>query len=455
VSTTQIVSIVGRPNVGKSSLFNRILKKKVAVIDDMPGVTRDRNYMAAQWNGVEFSLVDTGGVQPTARESMITEVHRQVDTAVEESAVVIFMVEAIVGPTDIDEVFARQLLRSSSGKVICVVNKAESQHSRYDLSSYLSLGFGQPHPISALHGYGVADLLDRVTDTLTHCARQPESENESDSRIVKIAILGRPNAGKSSLVNKLLNQQRMIVDPVPGTTRDAIDSLCVFNGTKVVLIDTAGLRKKAQVHDSVEYYSNLRAINSIRRSDICALMVDCTEGFSEQDLRILRKIFELKKGAILCLNKWDIVKKDHRTFDRLASEIHTRYMEAKYIPIISLSALTGQRVGSILHQSIEIYDRLQKKVAPGELRDHFFSWVKKFPHPIVSNKSVRMLGIKQVGAPSPLFRVFTTNPHKTQPSYTRYLLNKIHETWDFTGCPVSIEFRRAAKPRRQRLSAAQ
>ena len=307
-----VVSIVGRPNVGKSSLFNRILGKKVAVVDDMPGVTRDRNYRPMVWNGCAFSLADTGGLIPSSTDGMAADVERQVNIACREAGVILFVVDARDGITDIDRRVAHSLRKQGKDNVVLVVNKSEHKAAPYDLGSFVALGLGEGHPVSALHGYGVGDMLDAVCSALKRTGnKEPKSSAFIDDRdALKVAVVGRPNAGKSSLVNKLLGASRMIVRPDPGTTRDSIDSRLVYKGSDVVLIDTAGLRKKANVKEDLEYYCNLRAIDSIGRCDIAALVVDATLGIHEQDLRIVRKIRDLHKGVLVCWNKWDIVRQD-------------------------------------------------------------------------------------------------------------------------------------------------
>lgn len=447
MSFVPVVSIVGRPNVGKSSLFNRIIGKRVAVIDDMPGVTRDRNYYTASWNGLDFMLVDTGGMLPTAHEAIPEAIHEQVRIAVNESDVVVLVTDGRTGPTDFDEMIAKQLKRESSDKVIVSVNKTEARDTRYEADSFRSLGLGKPFAVSAIHGNGVADLLDEIVDLIRH-KRQgdlPAGENESDEIELKLAVVGRPNAGKSSLVNKLLKQNRMIVDSVPGTTRDAIDSRLVYNGRKIVLIDTAGLRKRSHIKLDLEYYSNLRAISSIERCDICALVIDVTSGIGIQDLRILRKILEMHKGVVLVWNKWDIMKKDHKTFDQLAAEVRKQYVELRFVPMVSSSALTGQRINAVLNTAMEIKERMVFKVSSSEFENKVFEWTRVHPHPAIPGNSVRFLGAKQIAAPFPLFRGFVTNPENIVPSYTRYLINKIYETYDYRGCPVVMDFRPIAR----------
>lgn len=433
--------------MGKSSLFNRIAGRRIAVVDDTPGVTRDRNYAEALWNGLDFILTDTGGMEPNVHDALPEAIHEQVDIAIGESAVVIFVVEAGTGVTDLDMLIASKLRRKCFDRTILAVNKAESSKVNYEIDSYLSLGLGKPHAISAMHGNGVADLLDEAV-ALVRTGEHQESFAEGLSAL-KIAITGRPNAGKSSIVNRLLNQKRMIVDSTPGTTRDAVDSVMRYNDTPFVLIDTAGLRKKSHVKNDIEYYSNLRALNSIERCDICMLVIDVTHGVGIQDLRILAKIYEKRKGVLLVWNKWDIMEKDYKTFDQLVGDARRSYKELKNIPMISVSALTGQRVVSVMDEVIKIRDRMVKRVPVAEFENSVFEWVKVHPHPVNPGKIVRFLGAKQVQATFPLFRFFVTNPKHVAESYVRYLTNKIHQKYDFIGCPVVLDFKPIARSRQQ------
>ena len=447
MKNTPIVSIIGRPNVGKSSLFNRIVGKRIAVVDDFSGVTRDRNYYPAEWNGVAFSLVDTGGMIPNTREALPEAIHEQVRIAISESHAVIFLVEAEPGLTDLDLMIARQFRKVASDKVILGVNKAESKRTQYEINEFRALGLSDPIPISALHGNGVADLLDKVVETIKNTQSTQPQEQKKSSEPLKIAIVGRPNAGKSSLVNKLLRQNRMIVDSTPGTTRDSIDTEMNYKGRSFVLIDTAGLRKKSHVKQDMEYFSNLRALQSIERCDICVLLIDVTEEIGVQDLRILKKVLEMRKGILLGWNKWDIHKKDHRTFDQLVSETRKQYMELRSIPMISLSALSGLRATSILDTALQIQDRMQTRVSSSEFENNVFSWVRVHPHPAIPENPVRFLGAKQMAAPVPVFRFFVTNHKEIAPSYLRYLTNKIYDTYNFEGCPLTLEFRPIARSR--------
>lgn len=442
MSTLPVVSIVGRPNVGKSSLFNRILHRRIAVVDDVPGVTRDRNYMQTSWNNQDFQIVDTGGLVPTSKESIPLEIHKQVEIAIQESSAIIFLVEAIPGPTDFDLLIAQQLRKKGQGRIILVANKAESNEASREVNHHMALGCGEPMPVSALHGQGVGDLLDRICDMLI---KNVSKENALKNHIdLNITIIGRPNAGKSSIINRLLNDDRMIVDNVAGTTRDAIDSLMTYENNTIKLIDTAGLRKKSQVHDDVEYYSNLRALGSIKRCDICILLIDTANEISEQDLKIVDHIIKLKKGIILCWNKWDLVNKDSKTFDRLVADTKKTFRELQYTPMVSISALTGQRVTHVLDLALEIKERMAKKIGQSELKEQFFNWIRVNPHPFFSGKKqVRFLGIKQAKVDYPLINIFCSNPGNIIESYKRFLYNKIQGRYNFSGCPVIFNYKSA------------
>lgn len=437
-----MVSIVGRPNVGKSSLFNRILGRKVAVVDDMPGVTRDRNYRSMVWNGCAFSLADTGGLIPASTDGMAADVGRQVEAACEEAAVILFVVDGRDGITDVDRLVARSLRKRGVDKVLLAVNKSERKDAQYDLGSFMSLGLGEGRPVSALHGLGVGDLLDDVTAALKRSGNKaPKSGAFFDDRdALKIAVVGRPNAGKSSLVNKLLGTSRMIVRPDPGTTRDAIDSRLSYRGKDVILIDTAGLRKKANVKDDLEYWCNLRAIDSIGRCDVAVLVVDAALGLHEQDIRIVRKIHDLHKGIVVCWNKWDLVTKTHATFDLLVAHTRKSRMDLTHAPMVSASALTGQRVTAVLDRALEIFGRMHVRVDATRLNELVLEWSTEHPHPISENRHVSVASCVQAGAPYPLFLVASTNPRSAVTSYKRFLMNKLYGAFDFDGCPVAVDF---------------
>lgn len=438
-----VVSVVGRPNVGKSTLFNRILSRKIAVVDDQPGVTRDRNYMEASWAGVDYTLIDTGGMVPDSREDMEAEINRQVEIAVEESDAVLFLVDGSVDPTDLDLMIARRFLRLCPEKIILSTNKVESASVELEMTQYWSLGLGEPHPISSLHGKGVGDLLDKINQKI---AEHYDPDAAVDLAYdLKIAVVGRPNAGKSSLINYLLNDKRVIVSPIAGTTRDSIDTPFVYEGKRVKLIDTAGLRKKSHVKDDVEYYSNLRSLGSIHRADMAILLIDTDRKVSEQDMKIIRHVIEEHKGLIVCWNKWDLVEKDHRTFDTIVKESREEYKELEHIPMLSISALTGKRIHDVLKLAFEVKADASRHLVRSALEDKFFGWVKRFPHPYIVNHTVRFLGIKQQKGDFPHFIIFCSNREYMEDSYIRFLKNRLYQEYRFVGSFIVIDFKGAGR----------
>ncbi|MBN2035647.1 MAG: ribosome biogenesis GTPase Der [Chitinispirillaceae bacterium] len=448
-----VCAIVGRPNVGKSSLFNRIVGRRDAVVDDVAGVTRDRHYKPAAWQGNEFMLVDTGGMIPFESERLHESINQQIRIAIGEAGAVLFVVEAGCGITESDQHIARLLRRSAASKTLLVVNKSESNRVRYEIDAFRALGLGEPYPVSALHGSGVADLLDETVRLIKkHGHRRHEAAPEPISWL-KIAVTGRPNVGKSSLVNKLLRSERMIVNDAAGTTRDAIDAEMTWNGRRILLIDTAGLRKKSHVKQDLEYFFNLRAIKSIERCDVAIVVVDAQEGIGVQDLRIVTRALAQHKGVVLAWNKWDLIEKKHDTFDHLVTDCKRRFGELRNVPVIAISARTGQRVMTILDKACSVYDRLSTRVATAEFENNLFSWVRAHPHPAIPKNPVRFLGGRQVTAPYPCFRFFTTNPDEVTTGYTRYLTNKLYDTYDFEGCPVTLQFKPVKKAARHRPPA--
>jgi GTP-binding protein len=445
-SKLPIISIVGRPNVGKSSLFNRIIHKRQAVVDAVAGSTRDRNYARASWDGVDFIAVDTGGLVPASHDAIPRAIHQQVEIALKESDAVIFVVEAGTGPTDLDLQIARRLRKIARDKTVLVVNKSESRSARLEIDSFISLGMGEPLAISALHGAGVGDILDAAVGVVRASGKHLRAAEYREP--LKIAVVGRPNAGKSSLVNRFLRAERMIVDEKPGTTRDAVDTDMTYHGRDITLIDTAGLRKKSHVDKDVEYYCNLRSIDSIKRSDISVLVIDALHGIGEQDLKILEKIVENRKGVVAAWNKWDIVEKNTKTFDGLAADARDLYMELQHVPMIATSAVTGQRVDSLLDAAIAVHERMTFRVPAAEFSDLVHEWTTVYPHPQMQmSKQVRVLGVKQRQAWFPLFFMYASNHDLVLPMYARYLANKIYKQYDFDGCPVVVEFRPPARQR--------
>jgi GTPase len=444
-----VIAIVGRQNVGKSSLFNRILGRRDAVVEDIPGVTRDRNYRPSVWLGQPFYLVDTGGMMPSGSGPLLRSINEQIDIAVDEAAVVLFVAEAGCGITAEDQEISRLLRKKAADRVLLLINKSEAPRMRYEIDTYRKLGLGDPWPVSALHGKGVAEVLDEAVRRIRERGLPDLPGTAYDPLTVRVAVVGRPNAGKSSLVNKLLRKNRMIVDDEPGTTRDSIDSEMVYRERPVILIDTAGLRKKSHVKQDLEYYFNLRALQSIERCDVCVVVIDAIEGLGVQDMRIVNKAFEQRKCVLLAWNKWDLVKKVHTTFDRLVADTRRQCLELRPVPMIAISALTGLRLTGVLDTAFAIKARMTQRVPSAEFEDNVFSWVRAHPHPAIPKDPVRFLGARQLEAPFPLFRFITTNPEGVVSMYARYLTNKIYDAYGFEGCPVGLQFRAAKGPRHQ------
>ncbi|ERP31318.1 ribosome biogenesis GTPase Der [Chitinivibrio alkaliphilus] len=440
-----VVAIVGAPNVGKSTLFNRIIRRKIAVIDDMPGVTRDRNYIDSVWNGVRFTLVDTGGIIPDTKKELDLEVNRQVEIALEEADVVVYLADAQQTPTYADIEIAARLRRGmNEEQILLAVNKCDTRDAELTIPSFWELGVGKPYAISAAHGQGVAHFLDRVVERLH---KNYDSKGTYHSYSLSVAVIGRPNAGKSSLVNALLQNERTIVSEVAGTTRDSIDTVFEYEGEAVKLIDTAGLRKKARVKESVEYYSNLRTLRSIYRADVCLLLMDTTEPLTTQDMRVIRRVKHDNRGLILIWNKWDLIEKNSKTFDILVKETRASFPELHNIPMISICALSGLRVQRVLDMAFAVQKSLNRRIPRYELERAFEWWVKTNPHPYTVGEKIKFFSIKQEKTNYPHFIVFCTNPHRMTDAYCNYLRNKLVSTFDFTGTFVKLDFRLPGKAR--------
>lgn len=435
------VVIVGRPNVGKSSFFNRVLGRRAAVVANREGVTRDRHYQIAEWSGVHFQIVDTGGFLSKDLDALNASVRDQILVAVEEADVVLFLVDGRVGITEMDMVFAR-LIQKTNQPTLLVVNKAESRSVALEAAQYWSLGLGEPLPISALQGDNVADLLDAVLAKLPTKPRFVPKEHKT-----RVAILGRPNAGKSTMVNSLVGENRVITSDIAGTTRDAIDTEFEYNGHKIVLTDTAGLRRKARVKDEVEYFSNMRALEAIRRSDVCVLLVDAKRGMEIQDYRICSLIQELGKGLIIVLNKWDIMEPDSKTFDKVVKEIRNKIPELEDYPFISSSALTGQRLTRVLEEIIKVKANLGRVIGRENVIKYFEEVIANHPHPATSLGPVIMTRCCQVLVNPPALAFEVSAPERVGVSYTRYLRRQAYKYFNLDGAPVRIWFRSRFKLR--------
>jgi GTP-binding protein len=432
-----IVAIVGRPNVGKSTLFNRIIGERDAIVDPQSGVTRDRHYGEAQWNGKKFTVIDTGGYVPESKDVFEAAIREQVWIAIEEADVIVFVVEGITGVTPLDVEIAK-ILRQTNKKVVLAVNKIDNEKSEIYTAQFYELGVGEPFPISALHGRKIGDFLDEVVKDLPSV--DGEGKNEEDQ--IKVAIVGQPNVGKSSFVNAVLGENRTIVTDIPGTTRDSIDTQFEYNGNRFLLIDTAGLRKRSKIKESIEFYSAIRALKALQRCDVAVVMLDATCGLERQDLRIIGEAAELKKGIVIAVNKWDLVEKDANTALEYEHALKSRLKVLDYVPVVFISAKTKQRIFKVLDLAKVVHDERAKRIKTSELNKVLFPIVKETPPPAVSGKKIKIKYVTQVKSSPPFFAFFANFPDDIPEHYKRFLENKIRENFGFIGVPLTIIFKR-------------
>ena len=433
----QLVAIVGRPNVGKSTLFNRLTESRSAIVDETAGTTRDRQYGKVEWGGREFSIVDTGGWVVNSEDIFEGEINKQVQVAIEQADEVLFVVDAMNGVTDLDDRVA-EILRRSRKPVILVANKVDSNDWLYNVPEFYSLGLGEPYPVSAMTGYGTGDLLDEVVKKL------PETEQEEElEEIPKFAIVGRPNAGKSSLINAFIGEDRHIVTDIAGTTRDSIYTRYNKFGFDFYLVDTAGIRKKQKVNEDIEYYSVIRSIRAIEASDVCILMIDATRGFEGQDANIFSLIDRNKKGLVVCVNKWDIAEnKSVEAQKHYEAAIRQRLAPFTDFPIIFCSALTKQRIYKVIETAVEVYKNRRREVPTSQLNKVMLEAIAAYPPPANKGKYVKIKYVTQLkGAQVPTFIFFCNLPQWVNEPYRRYLENKIRENWDFNGSPIQVFMR--------------
>lgn len=431
---SQVVAIVGRPNVGKSTLFNKLVGDRISIVNNEPGVTRDRLYRNIEWLGKNFVLVDTGGLEPRSNDFMMKKIKEQAWVAIDEANVVIFVVDGRTGITGLDEEIA-DILRKQDKKVIVAVNKVDNyQRDKDNILEFYALGFEDIIGISAEHKSNLGDLLDKVL------SKFDENKNNEQEEGLKIAVLGRPNAGKSSLVNKILNKERSIVSDIAGTTRDSIDSTFRYMGENYTIIDTAGIRKKSKLEDSIEYYSVLRAIKAIDRADVCVLMLDSTELLTEQDKKVAGLIFEAKKPIIIAINKWDLVEKDNNTVKEFTEKVKTEMPFLDYAPVVTLSALTGKRVFELISLVKNINEEYNKKISTGLLNQVLADMIAQNPVPTRKGRAVKINYATQVSVAPPKFVFFSNNPELVHFSYKRYIENKLREYFGYEGCPLDIVF---------------
>jgi len=428
-----LVAIVGRPNVGKSTFFNKVVGKKISIVENFPGVTRDRLYADAEWCGQYFTLVDTGGLELKSTDQMWRHIQKQAEIAIETADVIILFTDAKTGLNASDEDVAMKL-RKSGKPVVLAVNKLDN-YDPEKLYEFYNLGLGEPFGISAEHGTGIGELLDDVVDKF-----DKEGEKEDDDS-VKLAVVGKPNAGKSSLCNKLLGFDRTIVSDIAGTTRDAIDTPFMYKDKKYTLIDTAGIRKKKSVEEDLEYYSVLRALGAIRRADVCIMMIDANEGVTEQDVKICGYIHEQGKPSVIVMNKWDLVEKDTNTINKFNFDLSEALKFMDYIKPIYVSAKTGQRTDKILDLSVQVLENATRRISTGQLNDLILDCVRANEPPSVNGKRLKIKYVTQMGVNPPTFILFVNDASIMHFSYKRYLENCIRKAYDFSGTPIKIMVR--------------
>ena len=458
-----VVALVGRPNVGKSTLFNRLAGERLAVVDETPGTTRDRLHIRAEWTGVEFIVVDTGGIDPSnvkigdGREPLsvgskdfIKEIRAQAETAIRDADAVLLLVDVESGITPADEEVAKILRRSQKEvdgelfpPVLLVVNKCDNKGRLSDSVEFYSMGLGEIYPISAMHGRGTGDLLDALVSAMKASPSDPDDEEEDES--VKIAIVGKPNAGKSSLLNKLIGQERAIVSPIAGTTRDAVDEYLTYEDIPVTLIDTAGIRRRGKVEPGVEKYSVLRAMRAIERADVALLVVDATTGITNQDAHIAGFILEAWKSVVVVVNKWDAIEKDTYTMDEYTEHVRAALNFLDYVPILFISALTGQRVNQVLPTALKVQEERLVRLTTSEINRVLHRAIDHHPPPTKAGRVLKIFYGTQVRSDPPTFLIFVNEPDLVHFTYKRFLENRVREVYSFLGTPIRLVFKARKK----------
>jgi len=434
---SNIIAIVGRPNVGKSTLFNRLTESRQAIVKEVSGVTRDRLYGRGVWNGVDFSVIDTGGYVTGSDDVFEAEIRKQVEIAIDEANVIVFMLDVMTGIVDLDEVVAR-LLRRAKKKVFIAANKVDNTE-RVGLSSeFWSLGLGDVFDLSAANGSGTGELLDVIVKEFD---REDDSVGQEDN-LPHLAIVGKPNVGKSSLINALTGEERNIVTDISGTTRDSINTRYNAFGFDFILIDTAGIRKKAKVTEDIEYYSVLRSIRAIENSDVCVFMIDAEEGIQKQDLNIFYIIEKNSKGVVVVVNKWDLLEKDHKTMKAFEENVREQLAPFNDVPIIFTSTITKQRIHKTIETAMEVYENRTKKIPTSELNNVMQDIIQATPPPSIKGKYIRIKFVSQLPTHAPSFAFFCNLPQYIPDSYKRFLENRMREVFGFTGVPIKIFFRK-------------
>ena len=455
-----VVALVGRPNVGKSTLFNRLAGEQLAVVHETPGTTRDRLVAQADWRGLAFDVVDTGGIDPTGSgggeplsldsADYVPQIRSQAEMAAAEADAVLFLVDGLSGPTSADhevaEILRRQQRAQSGGAappVLLVVNKCDNAELRAQAVEFYGLGMGDPLPISSLHGTGTGDMLDRLVEALGRRA-QPEGEPDSS---VKIAIIGRPNVGKSSLLNRLLGEERTIVSPIPGTTRDAVDTRLIYQGAPVTLIDTAGIRRRGRIEPGVEKYSVLRALRALERADVALLILDATEGVTAQDAHVAGMALDKMKSVVVVINKWDLVVKDSDTLGAFTERVRQGLNFLDFVPVLFISAKTGQRVGQVLPTALRVQEERLRRIPTGALNRLLQEALEAHPPPGHAGKQLKILYASQVRTDPPTFLFHVNEPALVHFTYARFLENRIRAEYSFLGTPLRLSFRRRSQRR--------
>ena len=432
---SNIIAIVGRPNVGKSTLFNRLTKSRNAITDAVSGVTRDRHYGNSDWNGCNFSVIDTGGYVAGSEDIFEKEIRKQVIIAIEESKTILFLVDVTAGITGQDQEIA-EIIRKSGKKVFVAANKVDNNDRIPEADVFYSFGLGEVFCISSISGSGTGELLDAVVNSFN---KQELPELLSD--IPRFAVVGRPNVGKTSLINTLLGEDRNIVTPIPGTTRDAIDTRYKAFGYDFILVDTAGLRKKGKVQENIEFYSVMRSVRAIENCDVCLLLIDATEGLHAQDLNIFRLAERNHKGIVILVNKWDLIVKDTGTAKSFEAKILNKTAPFTDVPVVFTSAITKQRILKALETAVHVYENRMKHIPTSKLNSVMLQVIQVYPPPAVKGKNIKIKYVTQLPTHAPAFAFFCSRPQYVQESYKRYLENKLREHFDFKGVPIQIFFR--------------
>ncbi|MCT4636344.1 MAG: ribosome biogenesis GTPase Der [Bacteroidales bacterium] len=433
-----IAAIVGRPNVGKSTLFNRLIGKRQAIVDETEGVTRDRHYGVSDWNGHDFSVIDTGGYIVNSDDIFEEEIRKQVDLAINEADVILFVVDVEIGITDLDNAVA-EILRRQDKPVILVVNKVDNNERILAATEFYSLGLGEYFTISSINGSGTGELLDNLVETFPKESLNKKDEFEG---LPKLAVVGRPNAGKSSFINALIGEERNIVTDIAGTTRDSIHTRYNKFNHDFVIVDTAGIRKKSKVNEDLEFYSVMRAVRTIEDADICVLMLDATRGVESQDMSILQLVLKNKKGLVVVINKWDLIEKETNTMKEFTEAVQNRIAPFTDVPIIFTSVINKQRIHKVLDSAMEVYNNRTKRISTSTLNEVMLEAIEKYPPPSYKGKFIKIKYVTQLPIGRPAFAFFCNLPQYIKDPYKRYLENKLRDMFDFKGVPIDIFVRK-------------